>query len=187
MSEDRFEKNLALVGHITNIFFSSLEPKGFYDYKDLFQEGSIGLFKACKKFDETKQIKFSTFAGTCIRNEILMFIRAERRKVVLIRLDEPVIGNEDESIFYIDMIYDRKVNVESELLANDFKTALDKSLAKDKRQGVFEEREKAVFSLMLKGYRQVDIMEELNISQRTASSHYKNIKYRLRNYYSYAK
>lgn len=38
--------------------------------EDLVQEGMIGLFKAVRDFDVTKNIKFSTFALLCIRRNI---------------------------------------------------------------------------------------------------------------------
>lgn len=40
------------------------------DDQDLLQEGMIGLFKAVRNFDENKKIKFSTFAGLCIKRSI---------------------------------------------------------------------------------------------------------------------
>ena len=42
---------------------------------DLIQEGSIGLVKAIHKFDASKGVTFSTFAGIKIRGEILHYIR----------------------------------------------------------------------------------------------------------------
>lgn len=40
------------------------------DDQDLVQEGMIGLFKAVRDFDVTKNIKFSTFAALCIKRNI---------------------------------------------------------------------------------------------------------------------
>ena len=40
------------------------------DDQDLVQEGMIGLFKAIRDFDETRKIKFSTFAQLCIKRNI---------------------------------------------------------------------------------------------------------------------
>lgn len=41
------------------------------DFDDLVSIGSIGLIKASKIYDDTKNIKFSTLAFTCIKNSIL--------------------------------------------------------------------------------------------------------------------
>ena len=44
-------------------------------YEDLFQEGVIGLINASNTYDINKNIKFSTYAYCCIRNEIFHYIR----------------------------------------------------------------------------------------------------------------
>lgn len=68
-----FEKNMPLVYHIYNKYYCTLER-----YKDdIMQCGMMGLWKACLKFDETKQNQFSTFASKCIKNEINYFLRSE--------------------------------------------------------------------------------------------------------------
>lgn len=40
------------------------------DYDDIFQSGCVGLVKATKRFDETKGLKFSTYAVPVILGEI---------------------------------------------------------------------------------------------------------------------
>lgn len=53
--------------------------KGFtnrgYDIDDLFQIGSIGLLKAIDKFDNSFEVKFSTYAVPMIIGEIKRFLR----------------------------------------------------------------------------------------------------------------
>lgn len=44
-------------------------------YEDCVQEGTIGLIDAVDRFDESLGYEFSTFAGNCIRNKILMYLR----------------------------------------------------------------------------------------------------------------
>ena len=51
------EMNLPLVSSISKKFIN----RG-YDYEDLFQIGSIGLVKAIKNFDNSYNVKFSTYA-----------------------------------------------------------------------------------------------------------------------------
>lgn len=51
------------------------------EYEDLFQEGSIGLLKAIRTFDEDKKMKFSTYACKCILNEILCYCRARNCRI----------------------------------------------------------------------------------------------------------
>lgn len=46
-----------------------------YEPEDLFQIGAIGLIKAVKKFDFTKDVQFSTYAVPTIMGEIKKFMR----------------------------------------------------------------------------------------------------------------
>ncbi len=64
------EMNLPLVSSISKKFIN----RG-YDYEDLFQIGSIGLVKAIKNFDNSYNVKFSTYAVPMIMGEIKRFIR----------------------------------------------------------------------------------------------------------------
>ena len=50
------------------------------EMEDLTQEGMIGLFKAIRAFDVTKNIQFSTFATLCIRSQIKTAITMSNRQ-----------------------------------------------------------------------------------------------------------
>jgi RNA polymerase sporulation-specific sigma factor len=60
------------------------------EYDDLFQEGCLGLLKAICKYKEDKNTKFTTFAYTCIDNEIKMYLRKRKKffKDVVMLLEE---------------------------------------------------------------------------------------------------
>ena len=45
------------------------------DYEDYISHGAIGLIKAIDTFDISKGCAFSTYAATCIRNQIFMYMR----------------------------------------------------------------------------------------------------------------
>lgn len=49
------------------------------DSEDLIQEAMIGLLKAIREFDPTRDTQFRTFAETCIRNRIRSAITAAAR------------------------------------------------------------------------------------------------------------
>lgn len=68
------EENLGLVGHVVK------NINGMAHLNDeLIGIGMLGLAKALKTFDKSKNIKFSTYATTCIRNEIFFFLRKEQK------------------------------------------------------------------------------------------------------------
>lgn len=50
------------------------------DKEDLIQEGMIGLFKAIRDYDGSKNARFRTFATTCIRGKILSAVQTDTRK-----------------------------------------------------------------------------------------------------------
>lgn len=82
--------NIPLVGHlIKNIFHKSpISP----DYEDLFQEGCLGLCYAAKRFDPSRGLAFSTYAGTYIINTIRKY-RRDSGAPHGIRLPRPVIDH----------------------------------------------------------------------------------------------
>lgn len=101
-----FQKNEKLVWDV--IHKMNCEPT-----EDLYQVGSIGLINAIRQFDASKGFKFSTYASTCIRNEILRSVRG--KKLTTIELTPHVMENTIESTSnddydmsndLLDLIYD---------------------------------------------------------------------------------
>lgn len=50
------------------------------DSEDLTQEGMVGLIKAVREFDASKEASFRTFAEICIRNRLYSVLRAAARE-----------------------------------------------------------------------------------------------------------
>lgn len=69
-----FEKNMKLVYKIV-----TSEYKNRQDKEDICQSGFIGLWKACMYYNDCHGNTFSTFAVKCIRNEINLYLRHERK------------------------------------------------------------------------------------------------------------
>lgn len=70
MTEDVVQNNLGLVHACAKKFVG----RGI-EYEDIFQAGCLGLTKASKKFDETRGLKFSTYAVPVILGEIKSLFR----------------------------------------------------------------------------------------------------------------
>ena len=71
------------------------------DKEDVVQEGMIGLYKAIRDFDPSKNIAFRAFAELCITRQIITAIKtATRQKHIplnsYVSLSKPVIGDGDE-------------------------------------------------------------------------------------------
>ena len=65
---------------------------------DLVQEGMIGLYKAIKTFDQTKEASFKTFASLCVTRQVQSAIRkatTEKSKVFLELIDDEILSSLD--------------------------------------------------------------------------------------------
>lgn len=68
------ERNLRLVAHVCKKYSSTK-----IDQDDLISIGTIGLIKGINSFKVDKGIKLSTYVSRCIDNEILMFLRSNKK------------------------------------------------------------------------------------------------------------
>ncbi len=68
------EHNLRLV-----VFLAKKYENTKVDLEDLVSIGTIGLIKGINTFSPEKNIKLATYASRCIDNEILMFLRKNKR------------------------------------------------------------------------------------------------------------
>ena len=69
------EHNLRLV-----VFLAKKYENTGVDLEDLVSIGSIGLIKGVNTYKLDKNIKLATYASRCIDNEILMFLRKNKRR-----------------------------------------------------------------------------------------------------------
>ena len=94
------ERNLRLVAHIVKKFSSSGK-----DVDDLISIGSVGLIKAIDSFDTSRGIRLSSYASRCIENEILMFIRNNKKTKEEMSLQAPIgTDMEGNEISLIDVL-----------------------------------------------------------------------------------
>ena len=69
------EHNLRLV-----VFLSKKYENTNVDLEDLVSIGTIGLIKGINTYKLDKNIKLATYASRCIDNEILMFLRKNKKE-----------------------------------------------------------------------------------------------------------
>lgn len=50
------------------------------DKEDIIQEGMIGIFKAIKNFDKSKESSFKSFANMCIERQLITAIKTSNRQ-----------------------------------------------------------------------------------------------------------
>ena len=94
------EHNLRLVVFLARKFESS-----GVGTEDLISIGTIGLIKAVSTYRSDRKVKLATYASRCIENEILMTLRASRKRRGDVSLSDPV-GSDGEGndITYQDIL-----------------------------------------------------------------------------------
>lgn len=133
------EHNLRLVAHIAKKYSSTGYPAD-----DLISIGSIGLIKAVSTYNPDKKTKLGTYAVRCIANEILMFIRADKKHQGEIFLQDTV-GQDSEGneITFMDLL---PTDDDDELIES-----IDKSIRaqclREKISAVLKGRERVIIEL----------------------------------------
>ena len=101
------EHNLRLVAHVAKKYQGCDE-----DPDDLISIGTIGLIKAISTFDPCRTSKLSTYAARWIDNELLMMLRARKKRSREVSLYEPIgTDREGNEISLLDIIESPPVDV----------------------------------------------------------------------------
>jgi RNA polymerase sporulation-specific sigma factor len=80
--------------------------------EDLISVGCIGLIKAISAYKMNKGTQLATFAAKCIDNEILMFIRANKKNANNTSLHEAVgMDREGNEITLLDVLFSNEESV----------------------------------------------------------------------------
>ena len=91
-----------------------------YEIEELVSVGNFGLINAVNTFDLDKNIKFSTYAYSCITKMIVVFVRKNYKHLNIDSLNETIcestIGVE---LSKLDVLVDKKTNIEEEYLKED--------------------------------------------------------------------
>ncbi len=77
------ERNLRLV-----VFLSKKYENTGIDLEDLVSIGTIGLIKGINTFHRGKNIKLATYVSRCIDNEILMYLRKNKKIKTEVSIDQ---------------------------------------------------------------------------------------------------
>ena len=108
------EKERLVVENMGLVYFNlkKLEMlQNYLDYEDMVSIGMIGLIKAAITFDESKKFAFSSYASKCIKNEILMLYRKEKKHENDISFNEPIVNQSvKQELTYESIIEDTKLN-----------------------------------------------------------------------------
>jgi len=91
--------NLRLVAHVVRKYAN---PQ---NQDDLMSVGNIGLIKAIDSFDPKNGVRFATYAGKCLQNEILMYFRTQKKLSCEVSINEPIdVDREGNPLTYMEII-----------------------------------------------------------------------------------
>ena len=175
--------NIGLVPFTYNKFFSrSCSPDLM---EDIIQIGYFGLINAVDNFDESRNVKFSAFACTAIRQcmvrgiENLTFALGTRNK------KDGSIGEANAFPFSHFDIQDKlgeTVNIIENKYYKDEDVKLEDMVDKTyiKYRNNLSGFDLAVLERLEKGMKQMDIAKELRVSQKTISGHKRKMQNELK-------
>lgn len=154
------EHNLRLV-----VFLAKKYENTGYDIEDLVSIGSIGLIKGINTYKIDKNIKLATYASRCIANEILMFLRKNKKRRTEISFEDALNYDAEGNELHLEDILGTEPDIitkelESKMDRNDLAAEIDK----------LDEREKQIMTLRYglhntEEYTQKEVAEMLGISQ----------------------
>ncbi len=149
------------------------------DRDDIVQEGMIGLFKAIRDFDVTKQATFRGFAELCIKRQIITAVKSSTRQKHMplnsyVSLSEPLYDESSERAL-VEMIAQRDVVDPEEVF-----------LRREKAEHIGAEinsrlsnLEKTVLSLYMNGMNYQEIAVELGRTPKSIDNALQRIKRKL--------
>ena len=154
------EHNLRLV-----VYLSKKYENTKVELEDLVSIGTIGLIKGINTYKNDKNLKLATYASRCIDNEILMYLRKNKKRKADVSLDESLsFDSEGNELHLEDILGTEKDIVTKDLEENDLRKIMLKEIGK------LNERDKQIMVLRYglndtKEYTQKEVAELLGISQ----------------------
>lgn len=154
------EHNLRLV-----VFLAKKYENTTYDIEDLVSIGSIGLIKGINTYKIDKNIKLATYASRCISNEILMFLRKNKRKKAEVSLEDALNYDAEGNELHLEDI----LGTDADLVPNEYEKQVDKEILSKEIEDL-QDRDKEIMTLRYglnntKEYTQKEVAEMLGISQ----------------------
>ena len=169
------EHNLRLVVFIAKKFIST-----GYDLEDLVSIGSLGLIKGINTYKLDKNIHLATYASRCIQNEILMYIRKNKKRKGEISFEDALNkDNEGGEMHLEDILGTSEDYLSDEIIKKENKEFLTKYLKE------FPKRDRQIMILRYglfnsEEYTQKEVANALGISQSYISRIEKKVIRKLR-------
>lgn len=154
------EHNLRLVVFIAKKYESSLET-----LEDLVSIGSIGLIKGINTYKIDKNIRLATYASRCISNEILMYLRKNKKRVADVSFEDALTYDAEGNELHLEDI----ISEEEDSTYKEYERKTDIEILKNYLDNL-NERDKQIMIMRYglnntEEYTQKEVAEILGISQ----------------------
>lgn len=154
------EHNLRLV-----VFLAKKYENTGVDLEDLVSIGTIGLIKGINTYKLDKNIKLATYASRCIDNEILMFLRKNKRRKGEISFEDSLSYDQEGNELHLEDI----LGTEPDIVTKELESAVEKKLLYEEIKKL-SPRDKQIMILRYGLFNheemtQKDVASLLNISQ----------------------
>ncbi len=181
LNNDSYAKNKLIEHNLRLVVYLAKKYEGTgYDLEDLVSIGTIGLIKGINTYKNDKNIKLATYASRCIDNEILMFLRKNKRRKAEISFEDNLSFDAEGNELHLEDILGTEANIVTKRLEDELNykllhQELERLNERDKkiiilRYGLFNNKEMT----------QKDVAEYLNISQSYISRIEKKVIKRLK-------
>lgn len=192
-SEEEFYINMALDGDLFSrdkliehnlrlvVFLAKKYENTGVDLEDLVSIGTIGLIKGVKTFSNSKNIKLATYCSRCIDNEILMFLRKNKKVKTEVSFDESLSFDSEGNELRLEDV----LGTDADIVTKGIEHETEKELMLTEINKL-NNRDKEIISLRygLFGYKEMtqkDVAIKLGISQSYISRIEKKVIRKLRN------
>ena len=169
------EHNIRLV-----VFLAKKYENTGYDLEDLVSIGSIGLIKGINTYKMDKNIKLATYCSRCIANEILMFLRKNKKRRTEISFEDALNYDAEGNELHLEDI----LGTDEDIVYKEFESKIDKR-ALERELNSLNDREKHIMKLRYglnntEEYTQKEVANMLGISQSYISRIEKKVIRRLK-------
>ena len=171
-----FKKYEPVIDYYAKKYSILVESKGL-DYNDLYQEGLIGLDSAIKKYQEQKDIKFSTFAFLCIKRKIFTAVKKASRKKHSILNESYSLDykNEEGKSDFSNIIYNNS-GIEDLLVSKEEQENFNNKINED-----LTDFERKVYELRVNGFNYEEISKMLGKTPKSIDSALFRIRVKIKN------
>lgn len=154
------EHNLRLV-----VFLAKRYENTGVDLEDLVSIGSIGLIKGINTYKRGKNIKLATYCSRCIDNEILMYLRKNKKTRADVSFEDSLSFDSDGNELHLEDI----LGTDSDIVTKPIEDEYDKKLLKLELEKL-NDRDKEIMCLRYgigkeEELTQKEVAKKLNISQ----------------------